>query len=270
MKNIHILQTDHQSRLFYNKLTVLELDILQYRRNTQHIYITSDEKIKDGDWCISLLDDESFKGIIKIEKIHFDCDFDFTRSYKKIIITTNECLIRNGIQYINDDFLEWFIENPECKFVQIKKEHDDSVPYLKMKYVVPYIIIIPTKESENGININNTLKQETSGNYNIVASFKHGKSLNAKLIINKPEMIDNVDESLLINSPCEYVFETGTDWPEDKKYSKEDIKLAYSIGWTTRERFNDISPDIIYPTGLDYEGKQDYSFNLWFEKFKNN
>lgn len=56
---------------------------------------------------------------------------------------------------------------------------------------------------------------------------------------------------------------------QDKnRYSEEDMKKAYSIGWITRERFDDLSPDIIYPKGLDYEEKQDYAFNLWFEQFK--
>ena len=51
-------------------------------------------------------------------------------------------------------------------------------------------------------------------------------------------------------------------------YSEEDMRKAYSLGWITRERFDDLSPDIIYPKGLDYEEKQDYAFNLWFENYK--
>lgn len=55
---------------------------------------------------------------------------------------------------------------------------------------------------------------------------------------------------------------------QERSYSEEDMRKAYSIGWITRERFDDLSPDIIYPKGLDYEEKQDYAFNLWFEQFK--
>ena len=64
-------------------------------------------------------------------------------------------------------------------------------------------------------------------------------------------------------------FEEGAKWQQERSYSEEDMRRAYSIGWITRERFNDLSPDIIYPKGLDYEEKQDYAFNLWFEQFKN-
>jgi len=57
---------------------------------------------------------------------------------------------------------------------------------------------------------------------------------------------------------------------QDKNsYSEKDMRKAHSIGWVTRERFDDLSPEIIYPKGLDYEEKQDYAFNLWFNKFKN-
>ena len=63
--------------------------------------------------------------------------------------------------------------------------------------------------------------------------------------------------------------EFGANWQQERNYSEEDMRKAYSIGWITRERFDDLSPDIIYPKGLDYEEKQDYAFNLWFEQFKN-
>ena len=55
---------------------------------------------------------------------------------------------------------------------------------------------------------------------------------------------------------------------QDKMYSEEDMRKSYAMGWITRERFDDLSPDIIYPKGIDYEEKQDYAFSLWFEQFK--
>ncbi len=67
-------------------------------------------------------------------------------------------------------------------------------------------------------------------------------------------------------------FINGAKWQQEQdknKFSEEDMRKAYSIGWITRERFDDLSPDIIYPKGLDYEEKQDYAFNEWFEQFKN-
>jgi hypothetical protein len=45
---------------------------------------------------------------------------------------------------------------------------------------------------------------------------------------------------------------------------KEQMRKTYSHGWTTRERFDDLVPDIIYPLGLDYEEKQEYAFEQYY------
>jgi DNA primase len=45
---------------------------------------------------------------------------------------------------------------------------------------------------------------------------------------------------------------------------KEQMRKTYSYGWTTRERFDDLVPDIIYPLGLDYEEKQEYAFEQYY------
>ena len=63
-------------------------------------------------------------------------------------------------------------------------------------------------------------------------------------------------------------FQFGAKWQSERMYSEEDMSEAHFQGWVTRERFEDLSPDIIYPKGLDYEEKREYAFNLWFNKFK--
>lgn len=40
---------------------------------------------------------------------------------KKIILTTDVDLIKNGVQEIDDEFLEWFVKNPSCENVNIEK-----------------------------------------------------------------------------------------------------------------------------------------------------
>ena len=55
-----------------------------------------------------------------------------------------------------------------------------------------------------------------------------------------------------------------------KPMHKEELKKFFSIGWTTRERFDDIVPDIIYPEGLDYEEKQEYAFEQYYNKVYGN
>lgn len=61
----------------------------------------------------------------------------------------------------------------------------------------------------------------------------------------------------------------GAKWQQKRTYSEKDMRKAYSMGWITRERFDDLVPDIDYPSDLDYEEKQEYAFNLWFKQFKN-
>ena len=50
------------------------------------------------------------------------------------------------------------------------------------------------------------------------------------------------------------------------KLEKEQMQKTYSDGWITRERFDDLVPDIIYPLELDYEEKQEYAFERYYYK----
>ena len=51
-----------------------------------------------------------------------------------------------------------------------------------------------------------------------------------------------------------------------KAMEKQQMRKTYSHGWTTRERFEDLVPDIIYPLGLDYEEKQEYAFEQYYSQ----
>lgn len=39
---------------------------------------------------------------------------------KKIILTTDADLVKDGVKAIPDDFLEWFIKNPSCEYIEVK------------------------------------------------------------------------------------------------------------------------------------------------------
>lgn len=149
MKNIHVLPTDKPSRLHlaydkYYYLSVepfIQLDTKNYE--SFNIYITSDEEIKEGDYWLYIcpingLDyGDNNKPIVKnnlpnswFEKLHDRLN------YKKIILTTDQDLIKDGVQAINDEFLEWFVKNPSCEKVKI-----DS--YKTIYHTWLYKIIIP-------------------------------------------------------------------------------------------------------------------------------
>ena len=95
-------------------------------------YITSDEEIKKGDWCLSLSDDESYEEIYRCKDVNLIDIED-----RKIIITSDADLIADGIQAINYESLKWMVENQTCKTVEIGIGGKDNTDM--------YVIILPTK-----------------------------------------------------------------------------------------------------------------------------
>jgi hypothetical protein len=137
MKNIHLIKTNKPSRLGRfvdtgNLFIRTDNDIP--RGENVEIYITSDEEIKEGDWCLSKLN----------EVVKFGKKFT-TPLYKKIILTKNDQLIQDGVQAVDDDFLEWFLNNSSCEKVETyslgeeNKLTGESCHY-------KYEIIIPQEE----------------------------------------------------------------------------------------------------------------------------
>jgi hypothetical protein len=43
--------------------------------------------------------------------------------YKKIILTDNKDLIKDGVQAIDDEFLEWFVKNPSCESAMVEEKY---------------------------------------------------------------------------------------------------------------------------------------------------
>jgi hypothetical protein len=127
MKNVHVLPTEKPSRLYKDQNNVFKLDIEAYGSGSQYIYITSDEVKKHGDWVISNLNEvTTFRSLY--------CQ----NEYRKIILTTNQDLIKDGVQDIDKEFLEWFVKNPSC----------ESVVVVNDEYVDLYKIITPEEEPE--------------------------------------------------------------------------------------------------------------------------
>jgi hypothetical protein len=123
MKNIHILPTDKPSRLCYDKD-----DNLLFAPNAgftvadgkQNIYITSNEEIKEDDWVYNIASKTKFKATKHLIDLLNDPNVTLTTN-KKIILTTDQDLIADGVQAIDDEFLEWFAKNPSCESVEVEK-----------------------------------------------------------------------------------------------------------------------------------------------------
>lgn len=147
MKNIHIIPTDKPSRLvklsmFGKDKLVLCKEILpiQDEETYQNIHITSEAKIKNV---------RPYKGKWHLEKENMLNKFpnyltDLSEC-KLIILTTDQDLINEGVQPISDEFLEWFVKNPNCEKVKTNIEFLQSADNLKDGFY--YQIIIPKQET---------------------------------------------------------------------------------------------------------------------------
>jgi 3',5'-cyclic AMP phosphodiesterase CpdA len=140
MKNVYVLPTDKPSRLYKIRLTQnLQLLEKKYLKSsdslviTQNIYITSDKEIKDERlrWIID--NREGMNGFIHQVSVILD-----SKICPEIILTTDQDLILDGVQAIDDEFLEWFVNNPSCEEVKIGQG------YFKNNYEQSLKIIIPT------------------------------------------------------------------------------------------------------------------------------
>jgi hypothetical protein len=151
MKNIHVIPTGKPSRIrignngnFVFGLTQNSITSKNDSYTNQNIYITSDEEIKEGTIV------KIPCGVGKVKELHWKYGNDNpsyiiedlfvyklrygqkegelqTNSFryedvKKIILTTDQDLIKDGIQAIDDEFLEWFVKNPSCEEVEVAKE----------------------------------------------------------------------------------------------------------------------------------------------------
>ena len=164
MKNIHVLPTDKPSRLFIDTIeNKLYYQSILHNKTvnvlTQHIYITSDKEIKEGDWCLDIKRNIIFQSkrneIGTSKKIPIIiCTYEgcyIQKDCKKIILTTDQVLIKDGVQAIDDEFLEWFVKNPSCEEVKVETYfkkigvETDANGYREMNVLgKDYKIIIPS------------------------------------------------------------------------------------------------------------------------------
>ena len=248
MKNIHILPTDKPSRLIIQNGNKLILGNEEYSiiENRQHIYITSEEEIKEGDWILN----EKFKDIYKITS-KIECNVFNTDKYshiKKIIITTDQELIKDGVQAIDDEFIEWFIKNPSCEFAHLG--FTSIIGDLETKRT--YKIIIPKEEPKQELHsMDDEVECNTCGN---IMSLTEDESTyvcyNSECTScyeeyeeePKQETIEEAAERHHDTFPRDLSFaETrkesfieGAKWQTKRMYSEEDIRIAFTEGFNAR------------------------------------
>jgi hypothetical protein len=160
MKKIHIIPTDKPSRLCFRNYLFINKDNIGTYSNVEfkNIYITSDEEITSSkDWFIDIKDNRNHLHQVGYSLDSYEWIEQHNPQYfKKIILTTDPDLIKDGVQVIDDEFLEWFVKNPTCESVEITKGSYNLSPTEEMlekeKYVPTgtfdtYKIIIPKEET---------------------------------------------------------------------------------------------------------------------------
>jgi hypothetical protein len=264
MKNIHILPTDKPSRLHLwtdENGSRLELCDLEYShtRNTQHIYITSDEKIKDGEWFYNPF----------INDIQVNCNSD---GCKKLILTTDTDLIADGVQAIDDEFLEWFVRNPNCEKFEVismprccgrcdgvddlcftdmccndHQEYGCEICYGKRSQ---YKIIVPKEEPKFGDSFENLANVMSTANFMFGVKEEPKQEYQSECICDKEcrgfvnvkckktnqETLEDAAENYVIDEAylpvykeeCQRAFINGAKWQAERMYSEEEVKFIIS------------------------------------------
>ena len=210
MKNIHVLQ--------------------------ENIYITSNEEIKDGDWFLT--DDK------RVEK----CapDWRAREWHKKIILTTDQDLIKDGVQAIDDEFLEWFVKNPSCEFVEVNinsfgechMEGDDCSCYdtadqsLCKLYYPNYKIIISKEEPKQRLE---KYSERFDNKDNELVEGIFNPETWGKRLVEEPKQ--ETLEEVVNNFKKTDVYINEIKQEQERNYSEEDMNKHVSDFLEWREKY---------------------------------
>jgi hypothetical protein len=119
----------------------------------QYLYVTSKDPYQKGGWVknVTIEAEPPFK--LDVHGIRYTqlapCKFE------KIVLTTDDYLIQDGIHSVEDDFLDWFCKNSTCQSVEFTKNYLSNDGQWKEVLLpsewevdtkVGYKIIIPKEE----------------------------------------------------------------------------------------------------------------------------
>ena len=287
-KNIHLLPTDKPSRLhLIEDFLMITNEYKNSACDTEaNIYITNDEEIKQGDWCIYKTG----------EVIHYLVKVN-TDNLKKIILTTDPDLIKDGVQAIDYEFLEWFVKNPSCENVKVELieeipsgftfgmfGNDEPPTELVYKIIIPkepkqewtptqgeqvWIKVFSNWSSGTYIGYDTTkhihlVRENEEGGGNLLSS---SKILPYKSMPNEPkqETLEEAAHEYFKRgqlgfekaSDTEEAFLKGAKWMQERMYSGEELKSAFKIGF-----------NIGYGSPVQELDLKNEHCERWFEQFK--
>lgn len=282
MKNIHALPTDKPSRLIIYSTLLNEFRLLKepYEdwKHKRHIYITSDEEIKKGDWYITVLNNEIYKADIDTEIIMSIANKYDNTTYKKthfkIILSTDQDLIKDGVQAIDENFLEWFVKNQTCESVEINEKsvddiekelgihgHDQGLSERELKEWLRnggqlYEVIIPKEEPKqeyNNLNYGGGFTEEDIKRVSEKNTSQETLEEAAEKYAEENARDQNISYHNLY-APLEYAFRNGAKWQAKRMYSEEELL--------------NLLPKFAAYTLLNADEASRLSLDEWFKQFK--
>jgi hypothetical protein len=239
MKNIHLLPTDKPSRILFDMeenyyLPIQEGDVrMDYQNLVQnrHIYITSDSEIKEGvdQWYLDKF----------LNKPRNSGGAQYEEKQNVIILTTDPDLISDGVQPIDDDFLEWFVKNPSCEEIEAKITRYKH--YYKTGEIMGSLSPIPEFSARN------MQCKKVQPIYEIIIPQKEPKQETLE-----EAMMQNGYHDLDYDKIWREGVQFGTKWQAERMYTYDELRqIAYNA--YCKGQLDDAT-----------EGK----FNGWIQQFK--
>ena len=255
MKNIHILPTHKPSKLVKRNLGLIRVadnftksDLDFILAEFVNIYITSDEEIKDV---------RPYKGKCQLETGQILNKFpnyltDLSEC-KLVIMTTDQNLIKDGVQAIDDAFLEWFVKNPSCERVEISKIEDELIspknPKIRFSALQDPASFI-SAESLNNMILTYKYKIIISKEEVLLQSSIDGEPIwgEAKKDINTCKNFDRETGCDLVDCPCEKeeILEKAKQMMVTQEDILEQIALTEARGEKIVKYLNRYKGDSIY------------------------
>jgi len=220
MKNIYLIPTENISRLAlhwfagtYSLFSKEKKFTIPFKNI--HMYITNDEEIKEG-WYFNNAVGVNQSVFVKNEdleslKLIYG---DKPSHLHKIILTTDQDLIADGIQSIDNEFLEWFVNNPGCEYVEVEEKTIEDIE--KELNIFGYDIGLSEREYLDWLNDGGEL-------YKI--NIPEKREPYWELVDKKAELDNTIDLNAYANG-----VKDGSKWQTEKMYTEEEVyNLLYEL-----------------------------------------
>jgi hypothetical protein len=275
MKNIHIIPTKNSSYLSIDDNDNLILHRKQWRKNTQHLYITSNDNITHGDFVIlksgRLCQAQTNSGSLGFNSIDGYAFLYFQDEDKKIILTTDPDLIKNKVQGIDDEFLEWIVKNPDTDFVKTefglfnsmgRKLDPNDLGQNQSTAIWKHKIFIPEQKPKTYLDKLQfpELVEELSKYYKVPIIFEKDETIEEAAIkyLDKkypPRFEDETQQLINVGNKITIglvdAFKQGAKWQQERSYNEEEVHIILGSYSAHQAVFG-----------------AEYTYDMWFEQFK--